>query len=166
MGIAGLKQDNSTGQGGDQHRLVAQPMSTKKNESPSTSNDATRRSSLLLRLLAAGFILGCITPFALAPFAEGDVNSYFVNDDPRSWNNAKYFWHRDGWLFPMYQNHPSWPELGVDAESEWLPLGVVLNVVLATFIWWSVVYLVYPFVAIVVRRHHAASRVCQQGNPA
>jgi len=81
---------------------------------------------------------GVATPFLAMPFCDGDINYYLAVDDPRSDHGDDYFWKRTGWLFPMSQSHAEWPQLGVNAESQILPIGIALNIAIGVAVWYCI----------------------------
>ncbi len=72
-------------------------------------------------------VLGIATPF---------LAMYLSGEDPRAAHG--YYWQLEGWPFPMTQSHAEWPQIGVKAEFQLLPIGIALNIAIGIAMWYCI----------------------------
>lgn len=85
------------------------------------------RKALLIPFLAA------LVAIPLSPLVfEGSVSSYFEADHAHQWQQR-------GGFFLVYRYHPAWPDVGIDAEWQLIPLGILCNVGMYFLIFYTVV---------------------------
>ena len=89
------------------------------------------RKALLLPLVAT------LIAIPTSPlFWDGDVNAYLHADG--ACRDQKHQWHRSGGFYPIYQQHPAWSDLGIDAERQLLPIGILFNVPLYFLLFYTI----------------------------